>query len=93
MIFRQNAFFRSPVMASPIVRAHQLQELIPGVRPDWMLIMMKVFGDSVEKNVLLILMTVLMSFFLDEDFPSTVKPVYNGHPWDLKNVVVMLRIL
>jgi hypothetical protein len=22
---------------------------------------------------------------------STVKPVYNGHPWDLKNVVVMQR--
>jgi hypothetical protein len=31
--------------------------------------------------------------FLDKDFPSTVKPVYNSHPWDLKNVVVMQRIL
>ncbi len=24
---------------------------------------------------------------------STVKPVYNGHPWDLKNVVVMQRVV
>jgi hypothetical protein len=23
----------------------------------------------------------------------TVKPVYNGHPWDLKNVAVMQRIV
>jgi hypothetical protein len=23
----------------------------------------------------------------------TVKPVYNGHPWDLKNVVVMQRVV
>jgi hypothetical protein len=22
----------------------------------------------------------------------TVKPVYNGHPWDLKNVVVTQRV-
>jgi hypothetical protein len=50
-------------MASPIVPAHQLEELILGVRPDWMSLMLMVFGASVEKNVLLILMTVLMSFF------------------------------
>ena len=24
---------------------------------------------------------------------STVKPVHNGHPWDLKNVVVMQRVV
>jgi hypothetical protein len=23
----------------------------------------------------------------------TVKPVYNGHPWDLKNVAVMQRVI
>jgi hypothetical protein len=23
---------------------------------------------------------------------ATVKPVYNGHPWDLKNVAVMQRV-
>jgi hypothetical protein len=26
-------------------------------------------------------------------FPSTVKPVYNGHPWDLKKVAVWQRCL
>ncbi len=25
-------------------------------------------------------------------FTFTVKPVYNGHPWDLKNVVVTQRV-
>jgi hypothetical protein len=24
---------------------------------------------------------------------NTVKPVYNGHPWNLKNVAVMQRIV
>jgi hypothetical protein len=24
---------------------------------------------------------------------STVKPVYNGHPWDLKNVAVKQRVM
>jgi hypothetical protein len=24
---------------------------------------------------------------------STVKPVHNGHPWDLKNMVVMQRVV
>jgi len=24
---------------------------------------------------------------------DTVKPVYNGHPWDLKNVAVMQRVV
>jgi hypothetical protein len=71
MMLKQNAFFRSPVMGSPTVPAHQLKVIIPGVQPDWMSLMLMVFGDSVEKNVLLILMTVLMSFFLDKDFPST----------------------
>jgi hypothetical protein len=27
------------------------------------------------------------------DFADTVKPVYNGHPWDLKNMAVMQRIV
>ena len=27
------------------------------------------------------------------DIYSTVKPVYNGHPWDLKNVAVMQRVV
>jgi hypothetical protein len=26
---------------------------------------------------------------LDVQYVTTVKPVYNGHPWNLKNVVVM----
>jgi hypothetical protein len=24
---------------------------------------------------------------------NTVKPVHNGHPWDLKNMVVMQRVV
>ena len=30
---------------------------------------------------------------IDTNFNSTVKPVHNGHPWDLKNVVVMQRVV
>ncbi len=26
-------------------------------------------------------------------FENIVKPVYNGHPWDLKNVAVKQRVL
>ncbi len=26
-------------------------------------------------------------------FRYTVKPVYNGHPWDLKNVAVKQRVM
>jgi hypothetical protein len=26
-------------------------------------------------------------------FDCTVKPVYNGHPWDLRNVAVMERVI
>ena len=29
----------------------------------------------------------------NERMISTVKPVYNGHPWDLKNMAVMQRIV
>jgi hypothetical protein len=52
MKFRLIAFFRSPVMVSPTVPAHQLEGIIPGVQPQWMTMMQMVFGDSVEKNVL-----------------------------------------
>jgi hypothetical protein len=66
MIFKQNAFFRSPTVESPTMPAHQLAELILGVLPGWVLLMKRVFGDSVEKIVLLILMMVFVLFCLDK---------------------------
>ncbi len=33
------------------------------------------------------------TFQTNRDFRDTVKPVYNGHPWDLKNLAVMQRIV
>ena len=35
------------------------------------------------------MLTVLVSIF----FANTVKPVYNGHPWDLKKAAVRQRCL
>jgi hypothetical protein len=67
MILRQNAFFRFPMMVSPTTPAHQLEELILGAQPGWVSLMQMAFGDSVEKNVLLILMMVLVPFCLDKD--------------------------
>ncbi len=32
---------------------------------------------------------IYYKFFFQILFRYTVKPVYNGHPWDLKNMVVM----
>jgi hypothetical protein len=29
----------------------------------------------------------------NERMISTVKPVYNGHPWDLKNMAVKQRVI
>jgi hypothetical protein len=67
MIFRLNAYFLSLTAVSLIVLAHQLAGLIPGVPQDWTLILKRVTllmrmvsGDSVEKNVLLIHMTVII---------------------------------
>jgi hypothetical protein len=31
--------------------------------------------------------------FLNAYVKTTVKPVYNGHPWDLKNVAVKQRVI
>jgi hypothetical protein len=79
IMFRQIAFFLSPMAVSPTVPAHQLAGLIPGVPPDSMLILKRVTllmtmvsGDSVEKNVLLIHMTVIILTGLGD--PS--KPIF-----------------
>jgi hypothetical protein len=64
MIFRLIAFFLSPMAVSPTVAAHQLAGLIHGVPQDSMLILRRLMrmasGDSVEKNVPLIHMTVII---------------------------------
>ncbi len=47
-------------------------------------------ADYNKKYFVVAFISILL---LHNTFTRTVKPVYNGHLWDLKNVAVMQRVV